>query len=37
MTADNNRVVLSNDHAAIPLRQAIAVHIAAQGWAVGSR
>ena len=33
MTA-NNRVVLSSDHAAIPLRQAIAAHIAAQGWEV---
>ena len=31
---DNNRVVLSSDHAAIALRQAIAAHIAAQGWAV---
>jgi ribose 5-phosphate isomerase B len=31
MTA-NNRVVLSSDHAAIPLRQAIAAHIAARGW-----
>lgn len=31
MTA-NNRIVLSSDHAAIPLRQAIAKHIAAQGW-----
>lgn len=33
MTA-NNRIVLSSDHAAIPLRQAIAAHIAAQGWEV---
>ncbi len=31
MTA-SKRIVLSSDHAAIPLRQAIAVHIAAQGW-----
>lgn len=31
---DNNRIVLSSDHAAIPLRQAIAAHVAAQGWAV---
>ena len=31
MTA-NNRVVLSSDHAAIPLRQVIAAHIAARGW-----
>ena len=33
MTA-SNRVVLSSDHAAIPLRQAIAAHVAAQGWDV---
>jgi ribose 5-phosphate isomerase B len=33
MTA-SNRIVLSSDHAAIPLRQAIAAHIAAQGWEV---
>jgi ribose 5-phosphate isomerase B len=33
MTA-NNRIVLASDHAAIPLRQAIAAHIAAQGWVV---
>lgn len=33
MTVDN-RVVLSSDHAAIPLRQAIAKHVAAQGWVV---
>lgn len=33
MTA-NNRIVLSSDHAAIPLRQFIAAHIAAKGWAV---
>jgi ribose 5-phosphate isomerase B len=31
MTA-NNRIVLSSDHSAIQLRQAIAAHIAAQGW-----
>ncbi|HEY2710744.1 MAG TPA: ribose 5-phosphate isomerase B [Caulobacteraceae bacterium] len=31
MTA-SNRVVLSSDHNAIELRQAIAAHIAAQGW-----
>lgn len=28
------RIVLSSDHTAIPLRQAIAAHIAAQGWEV---
>jgi ribose 5-phosphate isomerase B len=28
----SNRIVLSSDHAAIQLRQAIAVHIAARGW-----
>lgn len=33
MTA-NNRIVLSSDHNAVELRQAIAAHIAAQGWAV---
>lgn len=33
MTTEN-RVVLSSDHAAIALRQAIAAHIAAQGWNV---
>src|ERR1700751_2895756 len=33
MTA-SNRIVLSSDHAAIQLRQAIAVHIAAHGWVV---
>ncbi|MBM6594156.1 ribose 5-phosphate isomerase B [Microvirga pudoricolor] len=27
-----NRIVLSSDHAAIPLRQAIAAHLAAAGW-----
>lgn len=31
MTA-SKRIVLSSDHAAIGLRQAIAAHIAAQGW-----
>ncbi|MBY5350502.1 RpiB/LacA/LacB family sugar-phosphate isomerase [Rhizobium leguminosarum] len=31
MTA-TNRIALSSDHAAIQLRQAIAGHIAAQGW-----
>ncbi|WP_304170127.1 ribose 5-phosphate isomerase B [Phenylobacterium aquaticum] len=34
MTADNKRIVLSSDHSAILLRQAIAAHIAAQGWEV---
>ena len=29
-----NRIVLSSDHAAIPLRQAVAAHVATQGWAV---
>lgn len=33
MTA-SKRIVLSSDHAAIGLRQAIAAHIAAQGWDV---
>lgn len=33
MTTEN-RVVLSSDHAAIALRQAIAAHIASQGWNV---
>ena len=28
----SNRVVLSSDHAAIALRQAIAVHVTARGW-----
>lgn len=28
----NKRIALSSDHAAIELRQAIATHIAAQGW-----
>ncbi|MFA3916366.1 ribose 5-phosphate isomerase B [Ruegeria hyattellae] len=31
---DNNRIVLSSDHAAIALRRAIADHIAGQGWDV---
>ena len=30
--AGTNRIVLSSDHAAIALRQAIAAHIAARGW-----
>lgn len=33
MTA-NNRIALSSDHAAIDLRRAIAIHIAAKGWEV---
>lgn len=33
MTA-SQRIVLSSDHTAIPLRQAIAAHVAAQGWVV---
>lgn len=28
----NKRIVLSSDHAAIDLRQAIAAHVAANGW-----
>ena len=32
MTA-GNRIVLSSDHSAIALRQAIAAHVEAQGWA----
>lgn len=28
------RIVLSSDHAAIPLREAIAAHVAAKGWEV---
>ena len=28
----NTRIVLSSDHAAIALRQAIAAHVAARGW-----
>jgi ribose 5-phosphate isomerase B len=31
---DSKRIVLSSDHSAIALRQAIGVHIAAQGWDV---
>lgn len=30
----SNRIVLSSDHAAIPLRRTIAAHVAAQGWEV---
>lgn len=30
----NKRIVLSSDHAAIPLRQTIAKHIEAKGWEV---
>ncbi|HBQ37278.1 MAG TPA: ribose 5-phosphate isomerase B [Rhodobacteraceae bacterium] len=30
----NNRIVLSSDHSAIELRQAIAAHISVQGWEV---
>lgn len=30
----SKRIVLSSDHAAIPLRQAVADHIAQQGWEV---
>jgi ribose 5-phosphate isomerase B len=33
MTA-NNRIVLSSDHSAVQLRQAIASHVAKQGWVV---
>ncbi|MDP5084645.1 MAG: ribose 5-phosphate isomerase B [Yoonia sp.] len=33
MTTEN-RIVVSSDHAAIALRQAIAAHIASQGWDV---
>ena len=29
-----NRIVLSSDHAGIPLRQTIASHLTAKGWAV---
>ena len=28
----NNRIVLSSDHAAIALRQAVAAHVGARGW-----
>lgn len=31
---NTNRIALSSDHAAIDLRQAVARHIAAQGWDV---
>ncbi len=31
---DHRSLVLASDHAAIPLRQAIAAHVAARGWAV---
>ena len=31
---DSKRIVLSSDHAAIPLRQAIARHVAQLGWEV---
>lgn len=30
----NNRIVLSSDHAAIPLRQAVAAHVETLGWEV---
>lgn len=30
--SDNRRIVLSSDHAAIDMRQAIAAHISAKGW-----
>jgi ribose 5-phosphate isomerase B len=32
MADSTKRIALSSDHAAIPLRQAIAAHIAAKGW-----
>jgi ribose 5-phosphate isomerase B len=32
MTEPNRRIVLTSDHSAIALRQAIAAHIAAMGW-----
>ena len=32
MCMTQKRIVLSSDHAAIPLRRAIAAHIAARGW-----
>jgi ribose 5-phosphate isomerase B len=32
--SSNKRIVLSSDHAAIALRQAVAAHVAAKGWAV---
>ena len=28
----SNRIVVSSDHAAIALRQAIAAHVVARGW-----
>jgi ribose 5-phosphate isomerase B len=31
---DSRRLVLASDHAAVSLRQAIAAHLAAQGWEV---
>jgi ribose 5-phosphate isomerase B len=31
---DNRRIVLSSDHAAIPLRMVVASHVAARGWQV---
>lgn len=34
MTTPSRRIVLTSDHAAIALRQAIATHIAAKGWEV---
>lgn len=34
MTAENKTIILSSDHAAIALRQAIAAHVAAKGWQV---
>lgn len=30
----NKRIVISSDHAAIPLRQVLAAHIAGKGWTV---
>ncbi|MGL4241473.1 MAG: ribose 5-phosphate isomerase B [Beijerinckiaceae bacterium] len=32
--SEANRIVLSSDHAAIPLRQAVAAHVASKGWVV---
>lgn len=32
--APNNRIVISSDHADIPMRQAIAAHVADKGWEV---
>jgi ribose 5-phosphate isomerase B len=34
MSDDNNRIVLSSDHAGIALRQAIAAHAAGKGWVI---